>query len=140
MYLKQPLTPPQCKIIVAYHISNHRCAIEIGRWMTIPISRDTRPCHFASIIKVKVMHILCWNVTYINPLEISFHHYLKTQFQGASSFSFNTTIKLTLSCGGYHTPALQKIRWFETIMMYFQSQQPFQFPTLLNQIHFIGII
>jgi hypothetical protein len=30
LYLKQPLTPPQCKIIVAYHTSKHRLAIEIA--------------------------------------------------------------------------------------------------------------
>jgi hypothetical protein len=31
LYLKQSLTPPQRKIIVAYRTSNHRLAIEIGR-------------------------------------------------------------------------------------------------------------
>ena len=29
LYLKQLLTPPQCKIIVAYHTSNQRLAIEL---------------------------------------------------------------------------------------------------------------
>ena len=47
-YLKQPLTTPQHKIIVAYYTSNHRLAIEIGQWLTIPISRDNRLCHFYS--------------------------------------------------------------------------------------------
>ena len=31
LYLKQPLTPPQHKIIATYHTSNHRLAIQIGR-------------------------------------------------------------------------------------------------------------
>ena len=31
-YLKRPLTPTQCKIIVAYGIMNHRLAIETRRW------------------------------------------------------------------------------------------------------------
>jgi hypothetical protein len=48
LYLKQPLTPPQCNIIAAYQILNHRLAIDIRRWMSIPISRDTRLCHFCS--------------------------------------------------------------------------------------------
>ena len=48
LYLKQSLTPPQCKVIVDYHTSNHRLAIEIGRWSTIPIARDNRLCHFCS--------------------------------------------------------------------------------------------
>ena len=46
LYLNQPLTPPQCMIIATYCTLNHRLAIEIGQWMTIPISRDTRLCHF----------------------------------------------------------------------------------------------
>ena len=46
LYLKQPLTPPQRKIIIGYPTSNHRCATEIGGRSTILISRDTRLCHF----------------------------------------------------------------------------------------------
>ena len=48
LYLKQPLTPPQCMIIATYHTSNHRLATEIGRWTSILVSRDTRLCHFCS--------------------------------------------------------------------------------------------
>ena len=36
-YLKQPLTLPQLKIFVAYHISNHRLAIEIGLTLSLEI-------------------------------------------------------------------------------------------------------
>ena len=50
-YLKQPLTPLQHEIIAAYHTSNHRLAIENGRWTSIPISRDTRLCYFCSYYK-----------------------------------------------------------------------------------------
>ena len=55
LYLKQPLTPPQRKIIVSYSTSNHRLAIEIGQWSTIPISRDTSLCHFCyySLIRLE---------------------------------------------------------------------------------------
>ena len=28
LYLKEPLTPPQCKIIVAYHTANHKLAMK----------------------------------------------------------------------------------------------------------------
>ena len=52
-HLKQPLTPPQGKVIVAYHISNYRLAIKTRRWLTIPISRDNRLCHFCSYIVVE---------------------------------------------------------------------------------------
>ena len=37
LYLRQPLTPPQSKLIVAHCTSNHRLAIETGQWMIVPI-------------------------------------------------------------------------------------------------------
>ena len=48
LYLKQPLTPPQRKIIATYRTSYPRLPIIIGQWMIIPISRDARLCHFYS--------------------------------------------------------------------------------------------
>ena len=48
LYLKQPLAPPQRKIVATYRTSNHTVDIEIRRWSTIPIFRDTRLCHFCS--------------------------------------------------------------------------------------------
>ena len=39
LYLKQPLTPPQRKIIATYRILNHQLAIETARWLTIPPKR-----------------------------------------------------------------------------------------------------
>ena len=48
LYLKQPLAPPQHKIIVAYCTSNRRLAIENGQCSTNRISRDNRLCHFCS--------------------------------------------------------------------------------------------
>ena len=53
LYLKQPLTPPQCKIIAAYYTSNHTLAIKTRQWSTTPISRDNRLCHFCSYNVVK---------------------------------------------------------------------------------------
>ena len=47
-YLKQPLIPPQRKIVVAYCTSNHTLAITIGRWLTIPIPRENILCHLCS--------------------------------------------------------------------------------------------
>ena len=47
-YLKQPFTPPHYRIVVAYYTSNHRLVIEIGRWLTILISKDNKLCHFFS--------------------------------------------------------------------------------------------
>ena len=47
-YFKQPLSPPQHNIIVVYHTSNHRLAIELGRWPTTPIPIDNKLCYFFS--------------------------------------------------------------------------------------------
>jgi hypothetical protein len=54
LYLNWPLTPPQRKIIVAYCTSNPLLAIEIGRWMSIPVSRDTKLCHFCSYNAIEI--------------------------------------------------------------------------------------
>jgi len=51
--LNQPLTPPQCRIIVAYRTLNHGLAIATGRYTSIPISRDTTLYHFRSYNAVK---------------------------------------------------------------------------------------
>ena len=48
LYLKQPLTPPELKIISTFHTSNHRLVIEIGRWSIDPLFTVDRLCHFYS--------------------------------------------------------------------------------------------
>ena len=52
LYLKQPLTLAWRKVIATYCTSN-QLAIETKQWMTIPISRDTRLCHFCSYIAIE---------------------------------------------------------------------------------------
>ena len=95
---------------------------------------------FAPIMQLKMKHILCWNVPYTTPLEISFHHYLKTQVQGASSHSFNQTNNLTLASIPLRLPhsITLKNTLLETILIYFQSHQPFQPPRHQNKFHFIS--
>ena len=41
-YLKQPLPPPQLKVVVAYRTSNHGLAIQSGQQSTIPNSSNQR--------------------------------------------------------------------------------------------------
>ena len=48
LYQRHLLSPPQDKIIVTYCTLKSRLAIEIGWWMTITISRDTRLYHLFS--------------------------------------------------------------------------------------------
>ena len=73
MYLKQPLTPPQHKIIATYRTSNHRLPINIGRWSTIPISRDERLCaSFDVNAWLQMSHTLCWSVLSTTPSDLGF--------------------------------------------------------------------
>ena len=73
LYLKQPSTPPQCKIIAAYRTLYHRLAIETGQSSTIPNFGDDRLCHFCSYdvgeIEALVGVEWGWSVPYITPLE-----------------------------------------------------------------------
>ena len=70
--LKQPMTPSQRKIIVAYHTSNHRLAIQIIRWRTIPISRDNRLCHFCSNSAVEKEPSFVLECALYNPIRDKF--------------------------------------------------------------------
>ena len=72
LYLKQPLTPPKRKIIVAYLTMNHRLAIEIGCWLTIPISRDNRLCHFCSYNAVENKAQFMFECSLYNPIRDEF--------------------------------------------------------------------
>ena len=67
MDLKRPLPLPQRKIITTYRTLNHRLAIEIGRWIYIPISRDTRLCHYWSCNVVENEAHFVLNVPYTTP-------------------------------------------------------------------------
>ena len=60
LYSKQPLTPPQCKIVVAYHASNHRLVIDIWRWTTIHISRNNKLCKFCPYNVVEYKAHFVW--------------------------------------------------------------------------------
>ena len=72
IFYKTILTPSQHKIMVAYITHNHRVAKEIGRWLTLPINRDTRLCHFCSYSAVdNEAHV----VLKCSLSEITFHHY-----------------------------------------------------------------
>ena len=75
LYLKQPLTPPQHKIIDAYRTSNHRLYIETWWWMSIPIPSVTIPCHFGSYDAIENEAFLVLECPPYIPLEVSFHHY-----------------------------------------------------------------
>ena len=68
IYLKQPLTPPERKTIVAYRTLKHRLAIESGWWTTIPISRGTRFCHFCSHNVVQNEAPFVLNIALYNPI------------------------------------------------------------------------
>ena len=74
LYLKQPLIPPQCKMIVAtidlpLKLDDERVSLSL---------EILEYAAFAPIMQLKMRHISCWNVPNTTPLEMSFHHYLET--------------------------------------------------------------
>ena len=60
------------------------CPIETGQCSTIPISKDSRLCHFYSydaIENEKHFVLECLeSVFYITPLEVSFHYYFRMYY------------------------------------------------------------
>ena len=132
LYLKQPLTLPQRKIIAAYHSLNHRLAIEIGRWTVILISRGTRLCHFYCYNTVKMKHISCWRVCplYNHPIRDTF----PSTFENVvprnlkSGLSFNQTNKFYISLFLRNATTLrhsrESISWKASRYHLFQSHYP----------------
>ena len=99
LYLKQSLTPPQRKIIAAYRTSNHTLVIETGRWMSIPIPRNTRLCHFCSYNTIeKMRHISCWNeYTLYNPIRDKFPSLFENFVLGSRKSFFQSYQKVNIS-------------------------------------------
>ena len=75
--LKQPLTPPQCKIIVAWCILYHRLAIKTRRRSTITIFRDIRLCRFCSSNVVEKWHTFSWSVPLYSCVNDNFQSLLE---------------------------------------------------------------
>ena len=72
MNVKQALTPPQHKVIATYNTLNYRLAIEIGRWLTIPIAKDTRKNHFCSYNAIENEANYVLKCTLYNPIRDKF--------------------------------------------------------------------
>ena len=87
MYLEQPLTLPQCKIIATYCTSNHRLAIEPHQCTSTPISRDTRLCHFCSYNVVENEAHFVLKCPLNDPIRDKFPSLFEKLFEGASTLS-----------------------------------------------------
>lgn len=101
--LKQPLTPPYCKIFINYRTQSHRLvAIRIGRWSTLPIFRVNRLCQlFCSHNGVQNEARYVMECPQYKPIRNIFNHYARMEQQGVSSLSPKWTI----------TPILSSISW-----------------------------
>ena len=103
LYLKQPLTSPQCKTIVAYHTLNHRLAIETGEWPRVASSRDYLT--FAIIMRFKMRHSV-FKCPFYNPMRDKFPSLLIIIIRKPQVFlSIAPASWLQALChGGHHTP------------------------------------
>ena len=121
-YLKQPLTPPQRKIVVAYYTSNHTLAIAIGRWLTIPISRENIWCHFCSYnVAENEFHFMLKCPLYTS-IRIRFPSLFQNVVLGSLKSFVQLKHQLDLSCKLMDAIALHHSRefsLFDTILMYF---------------------
>ena len=97
LYLKQSLTPPQHKIIMAYCTSNHWLIIEIGQWTIIPTSRDTRLCHFCSCNAVEnETHFMSECLLY-NPIRDKFSSLFENVVLGSFKSFFQSNQQVNIS-------------------------------------------
>ena len=60
-------------------------------------------------MQLQMRHTLCWNIPYVIPLEISFHHYLKNVVLGSLKYVFqldqqvDITLYLTKAIALHHS-------------------------------------
>jgi hypothetical protein len=77
------------------HFSKPECN-GMGRGLWPYWTRDNKLCYFCFYITVQLRHTLCWSITSITQLEISFLHSLRMYFLKSFESFFNWTIKLIL--------------------------------------------
>ena len=82
----------------AYHTSFHRIAMEIGRWLNIPISRDNISCHFCSYNVVEIEPHFVLRYPLYNPIRDKFHSLFENVILGSlkSFFQLNHQVDISL--------------------------------------------
>ena len=114
MYLKQPLTSPQHKVLVAYHTSNRRLAIEIGWWSTIPISRDTRLCHLCSYNAIDTeAPLLVLECLLYNPIKDNFPSLFDNVVLGSLKYIFQLADQVDIRATSHTRPKAVTIATYE---------------------------
>ena len=138
------MTPLQCKMVVAYHISNHNLAFEIVRWLTTPIFRDTKVCHLFSYNAFEIRHILvleCSLCSLMPLLEISFPSlFEKVVLWSLESFlqcdhQVDISLYLMEAITLRHSRELVGLKSSSCTF----SHLAFRLPGLWNQFHFMAI-
>ena len=98
------LIPPQRKIIVVYCTSNHILAIESRRCTVIPVSRDTRLCHFCSYDAIVNGALYVLECPLYNPTRDKFTSLFENEVLESLKSFFNHAHKL-MSISIYLTKA-----------------------------------
>ena len=89
------LLPIALKCKIAY--CNHWLVIEIGRWTIIPISRDTRLCHFCSCNAIKnEAHFMSECLLY-NPFKDKFSSLFENVVLGSHKSFFQSNQQVNIS-------------------------------------------
>ena len=109
LYLKQSMTPSQYKYIVAYRIPNHRLAIEIRQWSTIPIFIDNSLFHFCSYNAVEIEAHFVLEYPLYNSIEDKFQSLFKNVVLGSLKSLLQLDHKVHINLylmEAIHTPPL----------------------------------
>ena len=121
--LEATLTPPQRKTIATYHSSNHRLVIETRQWTIIPISRDTRICHFChfcsyNTIENEAQFVL--ECSLYNPIRDKFPSLFENVVPRGLKYFFHLEHQVSINLYLLRPPHSATLvnNCFETILMY----------------------
>lgn len=108
LYLEQPLTQPQHKIIIVFCILNHRLAIETGQRSTIPIHEDNKLIHLCSYNVVENKAHFMAECPLYNSIRYRFHSLLQNEALDnlKSFFPLDHHIEISLLSHGDHCTLL----------------------------------
>ena len=141
MYLQPPLRPPQCKIIGAYCASNHRLAIEIERWSSLPISRDNILCRFCSYNEVDIEAHFVLECSLYNPIGDKLPSLFENVVLESLMSFFRLDQQLDISLYLTEATTLRRSKNLASLKPSRRTSNSITLllPGLLNQFHFISM-
>ena len=108
----------------AYYTSNHKLAIEIGRWSTIHMYRGNKSCDSCSHDGNEKEAYFVLECPYMTPVKISFDQYLIMLYLGVSSLFFQLNRQVDISFYLIEANALCHSRELGSLTQYLCTFKP----------------